>query len=223
LPVRKPVFALLISAAIHWPTTLHAQDEDHHANADARLDVIVADDGTVKSIRHLWRMDADFTETLVDEFDADGNGVLDRTEIDQIGPVIKDSIAEYDYFRMVTRNGADVEMAPPGQFIVDLQDGRVIILFEAKPVNPLPLDGHLEFGVYDPTFHTIFEVADDSYMTVMPKPGNCTEKIVRPDEDAEMKSHDKEVASALSGGAVDNGLIKVFATRLELDCAPEAQ
>lgn len=216
----RPPFALLIVCAILWPSLLKAQEEDHHTNAEARLDVLVSDHGTVESIRHLWRMDADFTNTLIDEFDENANGVLDAPELDQIGPVIRESIAAYDNFQMVTRNGTDVAMVPPAQLIADLQDGQLIILFESRPSMPLPLDGKLAFGVYDPTFHTIFNVADDSYMTVSPKPSNCTEKVVRPDADAAMKRHAGEVARALSGDSVETGLIKVFATRLELDCSP---
>jgi ABC-type uncharacterized transport system substrate-binding protein len=60
-------------------------------------------------------------------------------------------------------------------------------------------------------------------MTVSPKPSNCTAEVVRADADAAMKSHAEEVARALSGDAIETGLIKVFATRLELDCTPPAQ
>jgi ABC-type uncharacterized transport system substrate-binding protein len=218
---RKAALALLIASTVLRPYLLKAEEEDHHANAETRLDVVVADDGTVESIRHLWRMDPGFTGTLLDEFDLNGNGLLDTAELDEIGPVIEKSIAGYDYFRMVTRNGLDVDMAPPDQFLVDVRDGQIIILFQAKPATPLLLEGTLAFGVYDPTFHTFFTVGDHSYMSVLPKPSNCTERIIRPDADAEMKLHDKAVARALSGDSVETGLIKVFATRLELNCRPQ--
>lgn len=215
---KQAALALFIASFIISPARSQVNEEDRHTTAEARLDVIVGNDNTVKSVRHLWRMDHGFTASLVDEFDSDGNGRLDDSEVKEIGPVIRDSIAEFDFFQMVTRNGVDVAMLPPRQFIADIQDGQLIILFETAPAGTLPLSGSLAFGVYDPTFHTIFDVSDDAYMTVEPMPANCTAKVYRPDPDAEMAKHENEVARALSGDAVNNDLIKAFATRFELEC-----
>lgn len=220
--LKHAAIALLAASLALFAGRSPAEEEDHHVTAEARLDVIVDGNDTVRSVRYLWRMDRGFTGDLVDEFDADGNGRLDNSEIAEIGPVIRDSIAEYDYFQMVTRDGIDVPMAPPGQFIADIQDGQLIILFEMAPASVLPLSGKLAFGVYDPTFHTIFDVSDDSYLSVEPVPANCTRRVYRPDPDAQMARHEKQVARALSGDVVDNELIKAFATRLEIDCPPMA-
>ena len=58
-------FALLASTV---PASVHP-----HVFAEARLDVVVNPDGTVKSLRHLWRFDDLFSSTVLVEFDKNGD------------------------------------------------------------------------------------------------------------------------------------------------------
>ena len=123
-----------------------------HVFAEARLNVTLNPDNSVKSLRHLWRFDDVFSSTVLMEFDKNADLKLDDTEILEVANTVNSSIAEYDYFQVVTADSKDVAMKPPAQLMVNYENDQLIILFESEPKAPLKLVGKLDFGVYDPTF-----------------------------------------------------------------------
>ena len=55
-----------------------------HVFAEARLDVVVNPDQTVKSLRHLWRFDDLFSSTVLVEFDTNSDLKLDDAELQEV-------------------------------------------------------------------------------------------------------------------------------------------
>src|SRR5690606_23511750 len=98
-----------------------------HVFAEARLDVMVNADGTVKSLRHLWRFDDLFSSTVLMEFDKNADLKLDDAELKDVSDTVYGSLAEFGYFQIVTANGKDVEMNPPAQLMANYQDDQLII------------------------------------------------------------------------------------------------
>ena len=129
--------------------------------AEARLDVTVNPDQTVKSLRHLWRFDDVFSSTVLMEFDKNSDLKLDDTELEDVAQTIFTSLAEYNYFQLVTVDGKDVAMKPPAQLMANYENDQLIVLFESEPKAPLKLDGKIDFGVYDPTFYTAIDFTED--------------------------------------------------------------
>ena len=80
-----------------------------HVFAEARLDVVVNPDSTVKALRHLWRFDDLFSSTVLVEFDKNSDLKLDDAELQDVAQTIHDSLAEYNYFQLVTVDGKDVD------------------------------------------------------------------------------------------------------------------
>ncbi|MER8791826.1 DUF1007 family protein [Mesorhizobium sp. M0983] len=189
-----------------------------HVFAEAKLDLTVSPDKTVKSLRHLWRFDDLFSSTVLMEFDKNSDLVLDAKELDEVALTIHASLAEYNYFQMVTLNGKDVTMAPPPKFSVSYENDQLVVQFETQPKDPLALDGKVSIGVYDPTFYTAIDFTDDDKIAVAGLPQGCSRAVVRPDPDTAIAQNQKSLTEAFFTDPTGTNLGKIFATRLELTC-----
>ncbi|MDZ5698479.1 DUF1007 family protein [Chelativorans sp. M5D2P16] len=209
-----------LTAALAALLVTAAQAPAHpHVFAEARLDVVVDDEHRVEALRHLWRFDDLFSSTVLVEFDKNKDLQLDTEELQEVADVVHESLAEFDYFQIVTANGRDVNMQPPQRLIADFRDNQLIILFESHPEKPLPLDGKVDFGVYDPTFYTAIDYVEDSYMAVENLPQDCRREVVRPDPQEAIAQNQQTLTEAFFNDPQGNDLSKIFATKLEIACA----
>lgn len=203
--------AALIAAAV--PASAHP-----HVFAEARLDVMLGSDNTVKSLRHLWRFDELFSSTVLMEFDKNSDLKLDDSELAEVSKTVFDSIGEYNYFQVVTADGKDVAMKPPANLMAYFEGQQLIILFEAEPKEPLKLKGKIGFGVYDPTFYTALEFTEDANLSAANLPASCSRTVVRPNPDEALAQNQASLTDAFFNDPAGTDMSKIFATRLELDC-----
>ena len=189
-----------------------------HVFAEARLDVMLNPDKTVKSLRHLCRFDDLFSSTVLMEFDKNADLKLDDAELQDVSNTVYSSLAEYDYFQLVTADGKDVSMKPPPQLIANYEADQLIILFESEPKEPLKLEGKVDFGIYDPTFYTAIDFVEDENMAVNDLPATCKRSVIRPDPDEAIAQNQSNLTDAFFNDPSGTDLSKIFATRLELDC-----
>ncbi|PQA72506.1 DUF1007 family protein [Brucella oryzae] len=196
-----------------------------HVFAEARLELAIAPDGTVKQLAHVWRFDDVFSSTVLMEFDKNGDLQLDKNELIDLAHVINGSIAEFKYFQTVLDNGKDVKMARPTDLAADFTDNRLLIIFTSKPEKPLKLaPGHkVSFGVYDPTFYTAIDYMNDSDLVVKGLPTGCASKVVRPDPDEALAQNQATLTDAFFNDPMGTDMSKIFATRLEIDCAEKGK
>jgi ABC-type uncharacterized transport system substrate-binding protein len=189
-----------------------------HVLAEASLEVTVDGTGAVEALRHVWRFDDLFSSTVLLEFDKNADLELDGEELDQVGAVIHESLAEFDYFQVVRDDGKRVDMQAPERIVALFEDRQLTILFESRPKEVLAIAGKLEFGVYDPTFYTAIDFYEDTSLSVTPLPEGCARSVVRPDPDEALAMNQDALTDAFfdDPSSVDNS--KLFATRLELDC-----
>ncbi|NGO51731.1 DUF1007 family protein [Allomesorhizobium camelthorni] len=192
-----------------------------HVFAEARLDVMLNPDKTVKSLRHLWRFDDLFSSTVLMEFDKNADLKLDDAELQDVSNTVYSSLAEYDYFQLVTADGKDVSMKPPPMLIANYEADQLIILFESEPKEPLKLEGKVDFGIYDPTFYTAIDFVEDENMAVNDLPATCKRSVIRPDPDEAIAQNQSNLTDAFFNDPSGTDLSKIFATRLELDCQAE--
>jgi ABC-type uncharacterized transport system substrate-binding protein len=189
-----------------------------HVFAEARLDVMLNGDQTVKSLRHLWRFDDLFSSTVLVEFDKNGDLKLDDAELQEVSNTVFASLAEYDYFQLVSADGKDVTMKPPASLMANYEHDQLIILFESEPKEPLKLKGKVDFGVYDPTFYTAIDFVEDENMAVQNLPASCKRTVIRPDPDEAISQNQANLTDAFFNDPSGTDLSKIFATRLELNC-----
>ena len=190
-----------------------------HVFAEARLEVTLNPDQSIKSLRHLWRFDDLFSSTVLVEFDKNSDLELDDAELQEVSGTIFSSLAEYDYFQLVSADGKDVAMKPPAALMANYENNQLIVLFESEPAAPLKLAGKLDFGVYDPTFYTAIEFVEDENMAVEGLPASCTRSVVRPDPDEAIAQNQASLTDEFFTDPSGTDLSKIFATKLELNCA----
>lgn len=188
-----------------------------HVFAEARLDVAV-NGSRVEALRHLWRFDDLFSSTVLIEFDRNKNLELDQEELQEVASVVHESLADFNYFQIVTANGKDVAMQAPAELIADFTGYQLIILFESRPKEPIPLEGTIGFGVYDPTFYTAIDFTEDEYMAVENLPQGCSRKVIRPDPEEAIAQNQETLTDAFFNDPAGNDFSKIFATRLEIAC-----
>ncbi|WP_246671337.1 DUF1007 family protein [Mesorhizobium sp. 8] len=192
-----------------------------HVFAEARLDVVLsADHQSVKALRHLWRFDELFSSTVLMQFDKNSDLKLDDAELKDVADTIFSSLAEYDYFQLVTVDGKDVHMNAPSQVMTNFDNDQLIVLFESEPATPIKLAGTIDFGVYDPTFYTAIDFTEDANMAVEGLPSTCTRKVIRPDPDTAIAQNQKTLTEAFFNDPTGTDMSKIFATKLELTCKP---
>ena len=190
-----------------------------HVFAEARLDVMLGPDKSVKSLRHLWRFDDIFSSTVLMEFDKNADLKLDDAELQEVANTVSASLAEFGYFQLVSEDGKDVAMKPPAQLIANYENDQLIILFESEPKEPLKLGGKIDFGVYDPTFYTAIDFVEDENMAVEGSlPAECTRAVIRPDPDEAIAQNQSTLTDAFFNDPSGTDMSKIFATRLELTC-----
>jgi ABC-type uncharacterized transport system substrate-binding protein len=205
----------MVSAAALSLASVATANAHPHVFAEARLDLTVGPDQTVRSLRHLWRFDDLFSSTVLMEFDKNSDLVLDARELDEVALTIDASLAEYNYFQLVTSNGKDVATAPPPKLIVSYENDQLVVRFETQPKDPLGLAGKVSIGVYDPTFYTAIDFADDHKIMVAGLPQVCSRSVVRPDPDTAIAQNQKSLTDAFFNDPTGTNLGKIFATRLE--------
>jgi len=205
-------FGLTALLASTVPAAVHP-----HVFAEARLDVLVAE-GSVTALRHLWRFDDLFSSTVLVEFDMNGDLKLDDSELRDVAQTVYDSLAEFNYFQIVTADGKDVPLNAPPQLMANYENDQLIIMFESAPKEPLALKGKVGFGIYDPTFYTAIEFTEDEYMAVKDLPAACTRSVIRPDPDEAIAQNQTALTDAFFDDPSGNDLSKIFATKLELTC-----
>ena len=205
--------ALAATFAATGPAEVHP-----HVFAEARLDVVVNPDQTVKVLRHLWRFDDLFSSTVLVEFDKNNDLKLDDSELQDVSKTVYDSLAEYKYFQLVSVDGKDVPMKPPASLMANYENDQLIILFESEPEKPLALKGKVDFGIYDPTFYTAIDYTEDENMAVKDLPASCTRTVIRPDPDEAISQNQASLTDEFFNDPTGTDLSKIFATKLELTC-----
>ncbi|WP_011582030.1 MULTISPECIES: DUF1007 family protein [Chelativorans] len=189
-----------------------------HVFAEARLNVAIGPERQVEALRHVWRFDDLFSSTVLVEFDKNQDLKLDEEELKEVAGVVHDSLAEFNYFQIVSANGRDVAMEAPAELMADFTDNQLIILFESKPKEPLQLKGKVNFGVYDPTFYTAIDFTEDDYLEVENLPQDCNHTVVRPDPDDAIAQNQSTLTEAFFNDPTGTDYSKIFATKLELTC-----
>lgn len=211
--------ALLVAVYFTWLAMLNAANSHPHVFAEANLEILSTSDGEIRELRHVWRFDELFSSSVLLDFDSNNNLLLDLNELEEIGSVVRESLADFDYYTHLTVDGQDIKIAKPDVINADYQDGQLLLIFAVKPHLPVQLSGKISAGVYDPTLYSAIEFYNDSDMVITgPYKDNCQTSVVRPDADEVIAQNQGSLTDAFYEEGDANIMSKLFATRLELTC-----
>ena len=190
-----------------------------HIFAEARLEVVAGDDGTVSELRNVWRFDEMFSSSVVLDFDKNSNLKLDPDELAEVGQTVLESLEEFHYYTTITEDGKDVKVGKPDAINVDFQDGQLLMFFTLKPGQAMPLKGKLTFGVYDPTMYASMDFpTDDNMVVVGDRFSACKHQVVRPDPDEVLAQNEGTLTDTFWNDPTGTDMSRLFATRLEVTC-----
>ncbi|MDF1633840.1 DUF1007 family protein [Mycoplana sp. MJR14] len=190
-----------------------------HIFAEARLEVVAGDDGTVSELRNVWRFDEMFSSSVVLDFDKNSNLKLDPDELAEVGQTVLESLEEFHYYTTITEDGKDVKVGKPDAINVDFKDGQLLMFFTVKPGQTMPLKGRMTFGVYDPTMYASMDFpTDDNMVVIGEKFSACKHQVVRPDPDEVLAQNEGTLTDAFWNDPTGTDMSKLFATRLEVTC-----
>lgn len=188
-----------------------------HVFAEARLEVSI-NNGEIGELRHVWRFDELFSSTVLLEFDMNANLKFERDELEAVGKVVHASLADFDYYTSIISDGRDIGIAAPDAIHVDFRDGQLLMFFAVTPDRPVPMNGKMSFGVYDPTMYTAIDFLNDTDLVVDGSMGACQRAVIRPDPDEILAQNQESLTEAFFNDPEGNDFSKFFATRLELTC-----
>ena len=212
----KPTTLLFAGTAWLLPAVALAHP---HIFAEARLEVVAGDDGTIAELRNVWRFDEMFSSSVVVDFDQNSNLKLDAGELAEVGQTVLESLEEFSYYTSITEDGKSIKVAKPDAINVDFKDGQLLMFFKVKPAESLPLKGKLTFGVYDPTMYAAMDFATDvDLVLVGEKFTACKHQVVRPDPDEVLAENQDTLTDAFWDDPAGTDMTKLFATRLEVTC-----
>lgn len=189
-----------------------------HVFAEAHLDLISTDEGTIQELNHVWRFDELFTSTVILEFDQDQNGELDGPELDTVANTIARSTADFNYFQNIGVKGKDIALEKVTEMAISIEEGQLIVAFATIPAETVRLSDDPQIGIYDPTFYTAIEFFDDKDMVLVNAPAGCTSKMVIPDADEAIAQNSQNLTDAFYDTTTPNDLGKILATRMEISC-----
>jgi ABC-type uncharacterized transport system substrate-binding protein len=105
-------------------------------------------------LRHHWVFDEFFSSYVIEEHDADGNGVFDPAELAAVQEVAFSNLAEYGYFTHVRIDGEPLALDRVEDFRATIDDGSLTYEFTLSlpaPVDPAAVG--FAAGIYDPEYY----------------------------------------------------------------------
>lgn len=214
LPKHIIAAAVLVAAFVPSVALAHP-----HMLAEANLQVTLTPDGkSLQSLKHVWRFDDVSSSMFLVDLDLNGDMALDAAELKDGGAVMLKSMAEYNYFQLISHDGKDVAMAPPVEIFPTWDNNQLVVTFETTPKAPQPMAGKLNIGIYDPTFFVALDFTDDNQMQVTNLPSDCQRTVIRPNADEAIAQNQDTLTEAFYGDPSGNDMGKIFATKLELTC-----
>jgi ABC-type uncharacterized transport system substrate-binding protein len=151
----------------------HAATAHPHVFIDNRVTLLFAD-GAVSGFRTEWRFDEIFTEDMIAQFDADGDGAFSPAESKQVKDGTLPNLKGFHYFTYVYVNGKDLGELEPADFMADIVDGAVRFVFSyalPKPVDPRL--SKLAISIYDHEYYVEVLMAEKDPLAIEGDAGGC--------------------------------------------------
>ncbi len=121
----------------------------------------VFDAGKVTALRLTWVFDDVFSDSLLMQFDADGDGTFDELESKAVGEGVLPNLKMFHYFTYVFVDGKQLDPIDPAEFVASVDDKR-IVTFQMKVPLPQPVDPRtaaLAAEIYDSEYYVQVDLA----------------------------------------------------------------
>lgn len=141
-------------------------------------------DRLLVGVRHRWEFDELFSSMIIEDYDVDGDGSFDVTEIASVRENAFSNLRDYDYFTHMRLGGSRQPLTEVSEFTARVEEG--VLVYEFTLPLPAPIDPDADgfaLGVYDPEYYVeLLLDPDDPVRFEGIADGGCT-YVVREDED----------------------------------------
>jgi ABC-type uncharacterized transport system substrate-binding protein len=117
--------------------------------------------GKVTALRLAWAFDEIFSDSLLVQFDADGDGMFDGLESKAVGEGTLPNLKMFHYFTYVFVDGKELDPIDPAEFTASVDDQRVVTFRMTVPL-PQPVDPRaaaLAAEIYDREYYVQVDLA----------------------------------------------------------------
>ena len=119
-------------------------------------------DRQLVGIRHHWEFDEFFGSFVIEEHDANGDGVFDAEETEAIGEAAFSNLREFGYFTHARIDGEKLALDEVTDFAARIDDGTLVYEFTLPLPEPIdPGADRFAAGIYDSEYYV--EVLLDEY------------------------------------------------------------
>lgn len=163
--IRRAVAAsaLILSALIAAvPASAHPHVFIEHKVA------FVFDAGKVTALGLSWAFDEVFSDSLLMQFDADGDGTFDALESKAVGEGTLSNLKMFHYFTYVFVDGKQLDPIDPAEFVASVDDKRIVTFRMTVPL-PQPVDPRtaaLATEIYDREYYVQVDLAEQDAVSL---------------------------------------------------------
>jgi len=146
----------------------------------------VFDAGKVPALRVSWVFDDVFSDSLLTQFDADGDGKFDDLESKAVGEGTLPNLKMFHYFTYVWVDGKQLDPIDPTEFVASADDKR-IVTFQMTVKLPQPVDPRtaaLATEIYDREYYVQVDLAQQDPVSLENAGNLPCGATVRDDTDA---------------------------------------
>ncbi len=146
----------------------------------------VFDGGKVTALRLHWVFDEIFSDSLLGQFDADGDGTFDKLESGAVGEGVLPNLQMFNYFTYIWIDGKQLDPIKPTDFIASADDARMVT-FQMKVPLPQPVDPRtaaVAAEIYDREYYVQVDLAQQDPVLLENADGVPCSTMVRDDTES---------------------------------------
>jgi len=166
LPLLLPLLVLAAAPAAAHP----------HVWIEASAELRIAAE-RVRAIAVTWVFDDLYSHGVLQDFDLDGDGRLDKAELRELADVSRDNLSHYSFFTHLRIDGVHRPVSRVEDFEAAVEKERIVYRFTVPLDPPVPLvEGDFAFSLFDETYFVDLTLPDDGVALAGEVPAACSER-----------------------------------------------
>ena len=163
------MFGFVILLSIARPAEAHP-----HAWVDVRSGLVFDDDGRIAAIEEEWFFDYLYTALVKEQLSSEDG--LSQDILDELARTNLESLADYDYFTVVTVDDTAVAIAQVTDYETGMRDDRLWMKFRVPLAEPIDPGEHaVSYSIYDPSYYVeMLHIEGDPIVLTGGAPQTCS-------------------------------------------------
>lgn len=150
-----------------------------HVWVKATSQIMYAEDGSIRGIRHAWAFDDMFSTYAVQGVNTETKDVYTREELAPLAQTNVEALKDFDYFTFARADGKKQKLADPIDYFFEYKDAALVLHFTLPLKNPTR-SKQFTLEVFDPTFFVDFELEEKDPVKLVGAPAGCALTIQHP-------------------------------------------